>query len=363
MEIPIARPIISEEEKKAVMKVLESGRLTQGKTVEEFEENFASYCNVKYGVATSNGTTALHTAVMALGIGKGDEVITSPLSFVASSNCLLYVGAKPVFVDIDSKTYNINPDLIEEKITGKTRAILPVHLYGQPCDMDKIMRIAKKYNLLVIEDASQAHGAEFKGKKIGSFGNASCFSFYPTKNITTAEGGITLTNSNETYQKCKLIRNHGQIEVYYHKILGFNFRMTEIQAAIGIEQLKKLDKWNKMRIENAKFLTDNLKNIDGLITPYIDSKVKHVFHQYTIRVQKMSNTEVSKKLEKKGIQTKIYYPIPIHKQTVYKELGYDYSIPEAERAAKEILSIPVHPGLTKEDLERIVQELKKIFTK
>ncbi len=363
MKIPIAKPLISNKEKKAVIRVLESGRLTQGKTVEEFEEKFASYCNVKYGIATSNGTAALHTALMALGIGKGDEVITSPFSFIASSNCLLYVEAKPVFVDIDPKTYDINPALIEEKITDKTKAILPVHLYGQPCDMDKIMQITKKHNLFVIEDAAQAHGAEFKGKKIGSFGDVGCFSFYPTKNITTAEGGMVLTDSDTIAEKCRLIRNHGQVKRYYHNILGFNFRMTDIQAAIGIEQIKKLDKWNKIRIENAKFLTENLKDLDGIITPFIDPRVKHVFHQYTIRIKKMSNIEVSKKLEERGIQTKIYYPVPIHKQTVYKELGYDTSLPEVEQATKEVLSIPVHPSLSKENLEKIVQELKKISIK
>jgi len=361
MMIPIAKPLISDEEKKAVIRVLESGRLTQGKTVEEFEKKFASYCDVKYGITTSNGTTALHTAVMALGIEKEDEVITSPLSFVASSNCLLYVGAKPVFVDIDPKTYNIDPDLIEEKITERTKAILPVHLYGQPCDMDKIMKIARKYNLLVIEDASQAHGAEFKGKKIGSFGNVACFSFYPTKNMTTAEGGIVLTNSDDIDNKCRLIRNHGQTDVYYHNVLGFNFRMTEIQAAIGIEQLKKLNEWNETRIKNAKFLTENLKDLNDIITPYVDSRVKHVFHQYTIRIKKMSNVDLSKKLEKRGIQTKIYYPIPIHKQIFYKKLGYNDSLFEAELASKEILSIPVHPSLSKGDLEKIVKQLREIL--
>jgi dTDP-4-amino-4,6-dideoxygalactose transaminase len=359
MKIPIAKPLISDEEKKAVMKVLESGQLTQGKNVEDFEKKFASYCNVKYGIATSNGTTALHTSLIALGIDKGDEVITSPFSFVASSNCLLYVGAKPVFVDINPKTYNINTDLIEEKITDKTKAILPVHLYGQPCDMDKIMKIAKKHDLIIIEDACQAHGAEFEGKKIGSFGDVACFSFYPTKNITTAEGGMILTNSDDIDEKCRLIRNHGQKERYHHTILGFNFRMTEIQAAIGIEQLKKLDEWNEKRIENAKFLNENLKDLDGIITPYVDPRVKHVFHQYTIRVEKTTNFELSEMLTKSGVQTIIYYPIPIHKQLLYQKLGYNDNLLEAEHISKEVLSLPVHPVLSRQDLEKIVTEVNK----
>jgi len=361
MKIPIAKPLISNEEINAVARVLESGQLSQGKIVEQFEKNFASYCGVKYGICTSNGTNALHAALIALGIGKGDEVITSPFTFIASSNCLLYVKAKPVFVDIDPRTFNIDTNKIEEKITEKTKAILPVHLYGQPCDMKKIMKIAEKYNLLVIEDAAHAHGAEFDDKKIGSFGHAACFSFYPTKNMTTAEGGMILTNLRNINEKIRLIRNHGVEDLYYHNILGFNFRMSGVLAAIGIEQLKKLDEFNQKRIENAKFLTENLRYLDDIVVPYVDTRAKHVFHQYTIRVKKMSNMKLSKKFEERGIQARIYYPLPIHKQILYKKLGYKDNLPEAELASKEVLSIPVHPGLIKEDLEKIIRELKGIL--
>jgi dTDP-4-amino-4,6-dideoxygalactose transaminase len=227
--------------------------------------------------------------------------------------------------------------------------------------MDKIMKISKEHNLFVIEDAAHAHGAEFNGKKIGSFGHAACFSFYPTKNMTTIEGGMILTNSKNIDEKCRLIRNHAVEELYYHNVLGFNFRMSEIQAAIGIEQLKKLDEFNEKRIKNAKFLTENLKGFDGLVVPYVDSRVKHVFHQYTVRVKKINNLEASKELEKRGIQTRVYYPLPIHKQILYKKSGYNDILPEAELASKEVLSIPVHPSLSKEDLERIINEIKVIF--
>ncbi len=361
MSIPICKPIISDKEINLVKEVLESGMLAQGKKVEEFEKNFSKYTGTKYGIATSNGTTSLHTALLAAGIKKGDEVITTPFSFIASSNSILYCGGKPIFSDIDNKTFNLDPQKLKKKITDKTKAILLVHLYGQPCGMDELIEISDENNLILIEDACQAHGAEYKGKKCGSFGKVSCFSFYATKNMTTGEGGMILTNSEEISEKCKLLRDHGQTSRYYHDVLGYNFRMTDFQAAIGIEQLKKLDNWNKIRIENAKFLTENLENLNEIKTPYVSPKVKHVFHQYTIRTEKISNKNFSDELTKKGIGNKIYYPVPIHKQNLYLNLGYKENLPEAELASKQVLSLPVHPLVSKDDLNLIVNSIKEVI--
>ena len=251
MKINIASPQIGKEEIKAVTDVMKSGMLAQGPRVAEFEEKFAKFIGTKYAVATSSGTTALEVALRAHGIKEGDEVITTPFTFIASANSILYTGARPVFVDIDPETFNIDPDLIEKAITKKTKAILPVHLYGSACDMTKIMQIAKKHHLDVIEDACQAHGAEWKNKKVGSFGTGT-FSLYPTKNMTTGEGGMITTNDKEVYEQALLIRAHGSKVKYYHDILGYNYRMTDIEGAIGIEQLKKLPKFNKARQANAR---------------------------------------------------------------------------------------------------------------
>ena len=357
--IPIAKPIIGEDEISAVTAVLKSGNIAQGKRVEEFEEAFAEFIGTEYAIAVNSGTAALHIALLAHGIGEGDEVITSPFSFIATANSILFTGAKPVFADIEEETFNIDPDSIVEKITSRTKAIMPVHLYGQPCDMAKTTKIAEEYGLIVIEDACQAHGAEDGGKKIGSFGTG-WFSFYPTKNITTGEGGMITTNDKDIAQKARMIRNHGQRERYFHEILGYNYRMTDIVAAIGICQLRKLEQFNDKRIENARILTERLRGIRGLILPYVKSNVKHVFHQYTVRVTKefgLSRDEVKEKLKQKGIVTEIYYPLPIHKQPLYQELGYNDHLPKSEKAAREVLSLPIHPSLTKQDLQYVIDTL------
>lgn len=349
--IPIAKPLIGEEEKKAVLEVLESGIIAQGPRVKAFEEEFARMCGVKYAIATTSGTTALHVALLAHGIGDGDEVITSPFTFIASANSILYTGARPVFVDIDSKTFNIDPNKIEKAITKKTKAIMPVHLFGLPCDMDPIMELAKRYNLIIIEDACQSHGAEYKGKKVGSFGTGA-FSLYPTKNITSAEGGMITTNDPVIAEKCNVIRQHGMRRRYYHDELGFNFRMTDVHAAIGLAQLRKLERFNEARIANAAYLSANLRGVE---VPFVPKNCKHVFHQYTIRVPNGKRDALQAYLTENQIGTSIYYPIPIHKQTFYvKELGYNQTLPEAEKAASEVLSLPVHPALTKEDLDKII---------
>ena len=357
--IPISSPQMDEESIQSVVNVLRSGSLAQGKKVEEFEEAFASYIGTKYAIATSNGTTALHAALLAAGIGKGDEIITTPFSFIASANAALFCGAKPVFADIEPDTFNLNPDAVESRITKKTKAIEVVHLYGQPCNIERFVRLCRDNGLLLIEDACQAHGAEYKGKKVGSFGTG-CFSFYPTKNMTTGEGGMVTTDDKDVAEKARILRNQGQKERYVHEMLGYNYRMTEMGGAIGLSQLKKLDRSNSKRIENAAFLTGEIKKIRGLVPPFVSPDVKHVFHQYTIRVKDeygLSRDELRTKLQTDGIGTGVYYPIPIHKQPMYKKLGYKVHLPVAENSASEVISLPVFPGLTKDDLRSIVSSL------
>lgn len=357
--IPIVKVSISEATEEAVLKVLRCGVLAQGKEVENFEKEFAKYIGVKYAVAVVNGTAALQTALLALGIKKGDEVITSPYSFIASTNVIFFVGAKPVFVDA-SYDFNIDTLKIEEKINSKTKAILPIHMFGNPCDMDKISSLAKKYNLKVIEDACQAHGAEYKGKKVGSFGDLGCFSFYATKNMTTGEGGMITTSNKKLYEKMKMLRHHGSSIRYHHDILGYNFRMTDMQAAIGREQLKKLDKSNRKRIANALYLNSLLKNIKGLILPKISPDTKHVFHQYTIILDEdypLDREKLAKVLTVKGIGYGIFYPIPIHKQKELLDMGLCYNLPKAEALSKKVISLPIHPNVTKENLKYIAKIL------
>lgn len=348
--IPIAKPNIGEEEKKAVLDVLSSGMLAQGKKVAEFEGKFASYVGARYGVATSNGTTALHCMLLAAGIGPGDEVITSPFTFIASANSILYCGAKAVFVDIDEESYNIDPLLIEEKITDKTKAIMPVDLFGNPCDIHKILDVAKKNNLIVLQDSAQAHGAQVLGKKIGSFCTTS-FSFYPTKNMTTGEGGIITTNDEQINNKARMLRDHGSKTKYYHDILGYNYRMTDICAAIGLEQLKKLEDFNNKRIENANYMTKKLSANNLVVTPRVRQGTRHVFHQYTIRVPDRDKV-ISALLDKK-IGHFVYYPVPVNEQKVYQEQGYISDTPVASKVAKEVLSIPIHPLVSFEDIDKI----------
>ena len=363
IKIPIANPIIGDEEIEEVVKVLKSGFIAQGPKVTEFEEKFAKFIGVKYAVATSSGTTALHTALLSCGIGEGDEVITSPFSFAATGNSILYTGARPVFVDIDIDTFNIDPDKIEEAITDKTKAIMPVQLYGQVADMDKVSEIAKKHDLFVIEDAAQAHGAVYKGKNVGSLGNMACFSFYPTKNMTTSEGGIITTDNEELAEKSKMIRAHGESKRYEHAILGYNFRMTDISAAIGLAQLKKIEKFNEKRIANANYLTKELNSIEGIATPKKLDDTKHVYHQYTIKVTNGNRDDWVKLLNENGIGTGVYYPIPIYKQKLYIELGYSDKLENTEKATAEVISLPIHPNLAEKDLKSIVKVLKEISDK
>jgi len=354
--IYMAKPQIGEEEKQAVMEVLDSGIIAQGPRVKAFEDAFAQMCGTKYAIATTSGTTALHLAMLAHGIKPGDEVITSAFTFIASANSVLFAGARPVFVDIDPDTFNLDPDLIEAAITPKTKAILPVHLYGLACDMDPIMRIAEKHGLAVIEDACQSHGADYKGHKVGSFGTGT-FSLYPTKNITSGEGGMITTNDPVIEEKCRVLRQHGMRKRYYHDELGYNFRMTDIHAAIGLAQLKKLDRFNAARSANAKFLSENLK---GVQVPVVPDGRTHVYHQYTVRVPGGKRDALRNYLQEQGVGSEVYYPVPIHQQSFYvSDLGYKDSLPATEHATLEVLSLPVHAGLTPSDLETIVSAVNE----
>lgn len=361
MMIPIAKPQIGEEELKAVQDVMNSGIISQGEAVGEFEENFAGYIGVENAVAVNSGTAALHLALLANGIGAGDEVITTPFTFIATANSILFTGARPVFVDIEEDTFNINAEKIRDKITPRTKAIMPVHLYGQPADMKTIMETAEDHNLIVIEDACQAHGAEFKKIKVGNFGTG-CFSFYPTKNMTTSEGGIITTNDKKIADTAGALRNHGSLTRYYHEILGYNYRMTDIGASIGITQLKKLDRFNEIRIKNARHLTKRLKDIEGILTPIVKNDRKHVFNQYTIRIKSGfgERDKVIEILNKNGVGTAIYYPLPIHQQRLYLNLGYGGKFPLSEKMASEVLSLPVHPSVTEDNLDLIAETFNNI---
>ncbi len=359
--IPIASPQMGPEEREAILAVLDSGMLAQGPRVQAFEEAFAAYCGAEHAVATSSGTNALHLALLAHGIGPGDEVITSPFTFISSANAILFTGARPVFVDIDPATFNLDPALAEAAITPATRAIMPVHLFGLAVDMDPILALAGRHNLAIIEDACQAHGAEYRGKRVGSFGTG-CFSFYPTKNMTTAEGGMVTTDDAVVADACRILRQHGMRRRYYHEQLGYNYRMTDVHAAIGLAQLGKLERFNRARMANAGYLSEHLA---GVVTPMVPEGRRHVFHQYTIRIP-CRRTPGDRRdaaieaLKERGVGSAVYYPVPVHRQQVYLELGYDLSLPEAERAAAEVLSLPVHPALTQQDLETIVRAVNEV---
>ena len=345
-KIPIAKPSFDKEEEAAVKEVLESGIIASGPKTKLFEKEYAEYIGVKHAIAVTNGTVALDVALKALKIGPGDEVITSAFSFVASSNCILFQNAKPVFADIDPKTFNIDPSDVAEKITAKTKAVIPVHMFGQPAKMDALKEITDDKKIVLVEDAAQAHGAEYKGRKAGSIGAVGCFSFYATKNMTTGEGGMITTNYSKLANRARLLINHGQNEKYHHDILGYNYRLTDLSAAIGLIQLKKLGNFNEKRIKNAKQLSKGIRKIDGLIEPYVDSNVKHVFHQYVIKVEENYNLcrdKMVNYLTSNCIGNSIHYPIPIYKQILYKELGYkNIKCINTEDACKRVLSLTIH---------------------
>lgn len=356
--IPVAKPLIGEEEKKAVAMVLESGMIACGPKVEEFEKKFAEFVGTKHAITTTSGTTALHLALLSLDIRKGDEVIVPSFSFIATVNPALFCDATPVFCDVDLKTFNIDVQKIKKLITEKTKAIMPVHLYGQPADMKPILEIAEKHGLSIIGDAAQAHGSRHDDKMVGSFGDLECFSFYPTKNMTTGEGGVITTNSESLAERAYSIRNHGREKTkwgYEHGRLGYNYRMTDVAAAIGIEQLKKLPKFTEKRQKNAEYLNERLTEVE---TPYVLKNAEHAYHQYTIKCKNRGT--LIQNLKKNEIGYGIYYPKPLHFYKHLKVYGHA-DLKNSELLSNEVLSLPVHPALEKQDLEKIVKVVNGAF--
>jgi perosamine synthetase len=353
MRIPIAEPSLEKEELRNVTEAVKSGWISSaGKFIPEFEQNFAQYCGVKYGVATCNGTVALHLALAALGIGNGDEVIVPTLTFIATANAVTYCNAKPVFVDSHPSYWCIDPDKIEEKITENTKAIIAVHLYGHPCDMDKIMDIARKNSLYIIEDAAEAHGAEYKGRKVGSFGDVSCFSFFANKIITTGEGGMCLTNDEELAAKMRILRDHAMNpnKRYWHNVVGFNYRMTNMQAAVGVAQLEKLDRFVEKRRRIAQKYHSLLQGIRGVTLPLEMPWAKNVYWVYSILIEDdfgINRDELMKRLEERGIETRsLFYPM--HILPPYQN---DERFPAAEELSRKGISLPSGGKLEEEIIE------------
>lgn len=348
--IPIARPQMGEEEKQRVWEAMDSGSLAQGPRVREFEESFASFIGVEHAVATSSGTTALHLALLGHGIGAGDEVITVSFTFIASANSILYTGARPVLCDIGERDFCIDPERIEAAITPRTRAIMPVSLYGQPADMPVVEEIAQRHGLAVIEDACQAHGAAIDGRNSGTWGEGT-FSFYPTKNMTTGEGGILTTGDAELAGRVRLLREHGMNVRYHHDTLGYNFRMTDIAAAIGLAQLPKLAANNERRRAIAARYDAELEDV---VVPRVRPGVTHAYHQYTLRVRERD--AFAESLRERGVGSGIYYPIPVHRQKPFVALGFgDVSLPVTDRLTAEVLSIPVHPTLSDDEVSMVIE--------
>lgn len=353
--IPIARPQLGEEEKAGVWEAMASGSLAQGPRVRAFEEAFAVFIGVDHAVATSSGTTALHLALLGHDIGPGDEVITVPFTFIASANSIIYTGARPVFVDIHEETFTIDSHLIEGAITPRTRAIMPVSLYGLPAPMPAIAEIAERHGLAVIEDAAQAHGAAIGDRKSGTWG-IGAFSFYPTKNMTTGEGGILTTDDADLAERVRLLREHGMKVRYHHDIVGYNFRMTDLAAAIGLAQLEKLPAYNDRRRAIAARYDAELR---GVITPPVPAGVTHVYHQYTIRVRERD--AFAERLKERGVGSAIYYPIPVHRQKPFVALGYgDHAFPVTDRLTGQVLSIPVHPSLTDDEVATVIGAVNEV---
>lgn len=367
--ISYGRQSLDEEDIQAVIDTLRSPNLTQGPKIEEFEQAIANYVGTKYAVAFCNGTAALHGACYAAGIGEGDEVITSPITFAASANCVRYVGGTVVFADIDETTYNIDPNEIRKNITPQTKAIIPVDFTGQPVDIDEIMAIAKEHNLVVIEDSAHSLGATYKGRKVGTTADMTMFSFHPVKPITTAEGGIIVTNNEHYYKQLLKFRSHGIEQVpysqekggWYYEMtdLGYNYRMTDLQAALGVSQLKKLDAFIERRQEIAKLYTEALRRVEGIILPKQLEQTESGWHLYMIQLQTADRKQVFDAMRAANIGVHVHY-IPVYWHPYYEKLGYKRGLcPVAEAWYEKALTLPVHPSLTNEDITRIIQALKE----
>ncbi|HET7357306.1 MAG TPA: DegT/DnrJ/EryC1/StrS family aminotransferase [Nocardioidaceae bacterium] len=358
--IPPARPVVGDDEIDAAVRVLRSGMVVQGPEVAGFEEEFGALVEGRHCVAVNSGTSALQLALMAMGIGPGDEVIVPSFSFAASANAVRLVGADPAFVDIEPDHFNVDPAAVEAAIGPRTAAIMPVHLYGHPADMTAIGVIAERHGLGVVEDAAQAHGATWADRPVGAFGTTGCFSFYPTKNMHSLEGGMVTTGDPSIARTVRLLRNQGMEQRYANEVVGANMRLTDVAAAVGRVQLTKLAEWNKQRQENAAFLSAGL---DGVVTPPVDQNASHVWHQYTIRVPS-SRDQVQAALKERGIGSAVYYPTPIHLLAPYRPGAHpsnrDWDLPETMRAAGQVLSLPVWPGLSEDELGRIVEAVNEI---
>lgn len=356
-KIPLSSPgsAVDESMLRDVSAVLKSGNYILGGRTREFEGGFSEFAGAKHGVAVSSGTAALQLALLACGIKPGDEVITTPFTFIATANAILHVGARPVFADIEPETYTISLEEVRKTVTRKTRAIIPVHIYGHPCDMDPIMEIAEKNGLKVIEDACQAHGARYKNRPVGSIGDVACFSFYPSKVMTVCgDGGMVTTNNQEVAERVEMLRNQGRNrgEKYLHHAVGFNFRMSELAAAIGMRELEMLPEWIEKRRGVAEAYSELLDR-RKVVLPAERDWAYSVYYVYTIRSRERD--ALKKRLDGNGIGTGIYYPVPLHMQPAYKDLGISGRFPETEKACREILSIPMHPYLTREELERVAK--------
>ncbi len=358
--IPAAKPIIGDEERAAVDRVLRSGMLAQGPEVKAFEEEFSQHVEGRHCVAVNSGTSALHLGFIAAGIKAGDEVIVPSFSFAATANSVALAGGTPVFADIDPKTFNMDPAHVESLITPRTKAIMPVHLYGHIAAMDQFEAICKKHNLILIEDSAQAHLATLNGRPTGAWGSVASFSFYPTKNMTAGEGGMVTTDSADIARMLRLLRNQGQEVIYQNEVVGFNNRMTDIHAAIGRVQLRKLPGWTATRQNNAEFLSANLKNV---VTPFVAPGTTHAYHQYTIRIEGEDAAKRDRfmaQIRERGVGCGVYYPTPIHRLPSFK---LQLDLPETEKVIKECVSLPVHPSLSKADLEKIVTVVNDVAAK
>lgn len=350
-----------EEFDSAIQKVIDKTAFAGGPFVQKFEEEFATYCQTKHSIGVSSGTSALWIALLAMGVGPGDEVITTPNTFIATAEAISFAGATPVFVDIDEQTYNIDPARIEAAITPKTKVIIPVHLFGQMADMAPIMAIARKHNLMVIEDASQAHGAYYNGRRAGSIADVGCFSFYPGKNLGAfGEAGGIVTNNSELAAKMRMIRDHGQSKKYYHRIIGWNGRMDGIQGAVLSVKLKYIDQWNELRRQHAHQYDNLLMTLSNVITPFVASYGTPVYHIYPVRVA--NRDEVLSTLGKHGVRCGIHYPVPLHLQEAYVDLGHKKGdFPISEQCASEYLSLPMFPELTPSQILHVATSLKEVL--
>ncbi len=356
---------IRKEANAAIKKVLDEQSFILGKDVEELEEEIASYCGTKHAVGVASGTDAIQLALRAAGVGSGDEVITVPFTFIATAEAISNLGARPAFVDIDIKTYTMDPRLVERRMTDKTRAIVPVHLYGQCVDMDPIIKVANSRGIKIVEDCAQAIGAAYKGRKAGSLGDAGAISFFPSKNLGAfGDGGMVVTDDEDIYNDVKLMRVHGSASKYSHSILGYNSRLDNLQAAVLKIKLKRLDGWAEKRRENARFYNTHFSKLERITVPFVAPHNVHVYHQYVLMVDSKLRDKFIEYLTANGIESRVYYPIPLHLQQCYKDLGYKKGdFPNSEKACLSTLALPVYPELKKSDKKYVVEKVKEFHKK